>query len=151
MGVQLDDDELWAFVGRSHTGILTTLDREGYPISLPTWHVVLDNRVYLRTLAGSAKARRVGADDRVSFLVESGEYWVDLKAALLIGHARQVPDPELRSAVTSALAEKYESFRKARRELPSAVRQHYSHPEAIIEVVADRRTLSWDNQKIRSR
>jgi nitroimidazol reductase NimA-like FMN-containing flavoprotein (pyridoxamine 5'-phosphate oxidase superfamily) len=151
MGVQLDDDEVWAFVGQSHTGILTTLDREGYPISLPTWHVVINNKVYLRTLDGSAKARRINADDRVSFLVEGGEYWVDLKAVLLVGHAHQVADPDLRSAVTSALVEKYESFRKARRELPSGVRRHYSRPEAIIEVVADRRTLSWDNQKIRSR
>ncbi len=150
MGVQLSDDELWAFVGESHTGILTTLDQQGYPISLPTWHVVIEKRVYLRTLETAAKSRRITNDDRVCFLVEGGEYWVDLKAAVLVGHARQVTDPDLRSSVTTALGEKYGSFRKAHGGMPTAVRQHYSRPEAIIEVVADHRTLSWDNRKIRS-
>ena len=150
MGVQLSDEEVWQFVADSHTGILTSLDREGYPVSLPTWHVVIDGRVYVRTRENAAKSRRITVDDRVCFLVESGEYWVDLKAVCLIGHARHVIDTSLRAAVSAALGDKYGGFRKSRREMPSAVRQHYSQPEAIIEVIADRRTLSWDNHKIRS-
>jgi nitroimidazol reductase NimA-like FMN-containing flavoprotein (pyridoxamine 5'-phosphate oxidase superfamily) len=137
-------------VADSHTGILTTLDAKGYPVSLPTWHVAIDERVYVRTRERAAKSRRITADDRVCFLVESGEYWVDLKAVCLIGHAHHVTDDGLRTAVSAALWDKYGGFRKSRREMPTAVRQHYAQPETIIEVVADRRTLSWDNRKIRS-
>ena len=61
MGVQLTDQELWDFVRAAHTGILTTLDKEGFPISLPTWHVVENRRVYIRTLDASAKSRRSSA------------------------------------------------------------------------------------------
>jgi general stress protein 26 len=150
MGVQLSDEELWAFVHESHTGILTTLDSEGFPVSLPTWHVAHHGRVYLRTLDASAKSRRIRRDARVCFLVESGDQWVDLKAACLVGHARQVTDPDLISTIVQALGEKYDAYRKARKELPNAVRRHYGRPEAIIEIEADRRVLSWHNQKIRT-
>src|SRR5215470_12196397 len=118
MGVQLTDEEIWQFVADSHTGILTTIDRQGFPVSLPTWHVVIDERVYVRTREKAAKSRRIAVDSRVSFLVESGEYWVDLKAVCLIGHAHHVTDEELRAAVLTALDDKYGGFRKSRREMP---------------------------------
>ena len=37
MGVRLDDDEAWAELDAAHTGILTTLRRDGWPVSLPVW------------------------------------------------------------------------------------------------------------------
>ena len=45
MGVLLNDDEAWAELERAHTGILTTLRRDGMAVSLPTWFVALDRRV----------------------------------------------------------------------------------------------------------
>ena len=85
------------------------------------------------------------------FLVESGEQWIDLKAATLVGHARPVTDESLAGVVTKALAEKYQGYRRDRRGLPDAVEQHYKRREAFIEIEADRTILSWDNRKIRSR
>jgi nitroimidazol reductase NimA-like FMN-containing flavoprotein (pyridoxamine 5'-phosphate oxidase superfamily) len=149
MGVELTDEELWEFLGDSHTGILTTLDGDGYPISLPTWHVVIDRRVYLRTLDTSAKVRRLRSDARACFVAESGEHWIDLEAACLVGHAREVSDAELMRSVTSALGEKYSGYRQPRRSLPDAVQKHYRRGEAIIEFAGDRRTISWHNRKIR--
>lgn len=149
MGVELTEEELWEFLRNSHTGILTTLDRDGFPISLPTWHVVLDRRVYLRTLDTSAKVRRLRTDARACFLAESGEQWIDLEAACLVGHALEVSDPDLKAAVTSALGEKYGAYRQSRRSLPDAVQEHYRRGEAIIGFDGDRRTISWYNRKIR--
>jgi len=150
VGVQLTDAEVWEFVGKSHTGILTTLDREGFPVSLPTWHVVIDRKVYLRTRDAAAKAKRLRRDPRACFLVEGGEHWIDLKAACLVGHAREVTDPALVESVRQALKDKYSGFRQAGKTLPDAVQNHYRRPEVIIEFDADRRTLSWDNRKIRT-
>ncbi|MGH9137555.1 MAG: pyridoxamine 5'-phosphate oxidase family protein [Acidimicrobiales bacterium] len=44
MGVRLTDDEAWAFLENGHIGILTSLRRDGWPVSLPVWFVVLDRR-----------------------------------------------------------------------------------------------------------
>jgi PPOX class probable F420-dependent enzyme len=149
MSIELTPDERWDFLARAHTGILTTLDAAGYPVALPTWHVVRDERVYVRTRDTAAKARHIARDPRVSFLVEEGERWADLKAVALVGHARAVTDPELVSAVRRALADKYGAFREARAALPDATRRHYSVPEVFFEIDGDHRVLSWDNQKIR--
>jgi hypothetical protein len=31
----MDEDEIWVFVTNAHTGILTTLEADGSPVSLP--------------------------------------------------------------------------------------------------------------------
>ncbi|MGH7336515.1 MAG: pyridoxamine 5'-phosphate oxidase family protein, partial [Myxococcota bacterium] len=79
MGVRLTDEEVWEFLATAHTGILTTLRRDGTPIALPMWFVALDRAVYLRTLVGSKKMARIRRDPRVGFVAESGLRWAELK------------------------------------------------------------------------
>ncbi|MET0144780.1 MAG: pyridoxamine 5'-phosphate oxidase family protein [Ilumatobacteraceae bacterium] len=150
MGIKLTDAELWEFVATAHTGVLTTLNTAGYPIALPTWHVAFDERIYLRTVSKAAKVRRISRDDRVSFLVEDGVDWVDLRAALVVGHAAVVDDEDVADRARELLHDKYEPFRQSRRTaLSDAGRRHYSAGEAIIEVTGDVRTISWANRKLR--
>src|SRR5271155_3465040 len=85
MGIRLTPDEAWEAVGAAHTGILTTLRRDGMPIALPVWFVVEDRTVAMMTPAGTKKIARVRHDPRASFLVESGERWVELRAVHLTG------------------------------------------------------------------
>ena len=40
MSVRLSDEEAWAELAAAHTGIFTTLRRDGRPVTLPTWFVV---------------------------------------------------------------------------------------------------------------
>ena len=49
MGVRLTEDEAWAELAAAHTGILTTLRRDGRPVPLPVWFVALDRTIYVRT------------------------------------------------------------------------------------------------------
>ena len=78
MGVRLTDDEAWAELAAAHTGILTTLRRDGRPVALPVWFAVLDRRIYVRTPAGTHKVGHVRHDPRATFLVERGERWAEL-------------------------------------------------------------------------
>ncbi len=48
--LRLTDDEIWEFVAGSHTGIMTTLRRDGMPIALPVWFVCLDKVHYACTM-----------------------------------------------------------------------------------------------------
>ena len=83
MGVRLSDDEAWDYLAAGHTGILTTLRRDGWPVSLPLWYVVDGRAIYVSTPVKSKKVTRIRHDDRGSFLVESGDAWVDLAAVQL--------------------------------------------------------------------
>lgn len=146
--VRLSHDEAWAVVEAAHTGVFTSLKRDGQPVTLPVWFVVLDRRIYLSGPATTKKVARVRNDGRVSFLVESGERWAELVGVSMTGRARVVTEPDLLERVGAALGEKYASFRTAAREMPDATRQHYAVEPATIEIVPDERILSWDNSRL---
>lgn len=150
MGVRLSDGEAWDVVAASHTGIFTSLRRDGVPIALPVWFVVVDRRVYVSGPATAKKVARVRHDPRVSFLVESGERWRDLRAVHLTGRARVVGSDEtdVLAHVAAAADAKYAPFRTARDDMPDATRRHYSVLTAVIEITADQRVLSWHNARL---
>src|SRR4030095_14205202 len=98
-GSGLPPDEAWAAVEASHTGIFTSLRRDGTPIALPIWFVVLERRIYVSRPACANGVARIRRDLRVSCSVESGERWVELRAVHLTGRARVVTEPELLARV----------------------------------------------------
>jgi PPOX class probable F420-dependent enzyme len=151
MSVQLSPDEAWAVVTASHTGIFTSLRRDGVPIALPVWFAVLDRRIYVSGPATAKRLLRIRRDPRVSFLVESGKRWSELRAVHLTGRARIVTEPERLAKVAAALTAKYAAFRTARASMPDATRAHYEVPRATIEIVPDARMLTWDNARARPR
>jgi PPOX class probable F420-dependent enzyme len=140
--------EAWAELERAHTGILTTLRADGTPIALPVWFVALDEKVYVRAPGHTKKLQRVRRDPRVSFLVESGERWAELRAVHLTGRARIVDDAALAQRVELALDEKYGAYRSQRAEMPAATQEYYANPPQVIEIVPDDRILTWDNARL---
>jgi PPOX class probable F420-dependent enzyme len=144
----MDESEISDFLATSHTGILATLRSGGAPAMVPLWFVLLDGSVYVRTLRSSAKAKHVMDDPRVSFLVESGQAWVELKAVVLHGVAELVDAPELTSRIDDALAEKYADFLMPGN-APSRTREHYASSRVYIRIVPTRRAVTWDNSKVR--
>src|SRR5689334_14490616 len=112
--------EAWTELDRAHTGILTTLRADGVPIALPVWFVAFDEKVYVRAPGHTKKLQRVRRDPRVSFLVESGERWAELRAVHLTGRAQIVDDPQLVDRVVTALDEKYGAYRSQRTAMPAA-------------------------------
>jgi nitroimidazol reductase NimA-like FMN-containing flavoprotein (pyridoxamine 5'-phosphate oxidase superfamily) len=148
MTVRLSGDEAWEFVDASSTAIVTTLRRDGFPIALPVWFVVIDHEVYIRTSSRSKKMVRVRHDDRAGVLVESGERWAELKAVSFTARAAEVTDDQLRARVLGLLGEKYRGRRQPRSTLPAATVQHYEASEAIIRLTPAGKLLTWDNAKV---
>jgi nitroimidazol reductase NimA-like FMN-containing flavoprotein (pyridoxamine 5'-phosphate oxidase superfamily) len=141
-------DEAWAFVEQSHTGILTTLRRDGTPIALPVWFAALDRRIYVVTRG--KKVRRVKRNPRCSFLVEAGERWAALQAVHLTCTGEVIePSEELGRRIAEQMARKYSAFRTAPEVMPGATKDHYAKAQgATVELVPDERILSWDNNHL---
>lgn len=151
MSVRLSPDEAWVVVAAAHTGIFTSLRRDGVPIALPIWFVALDRRIYVSGPSTAKRVARVRRDPRVSFLVESGERWAELRAVHLTGRAWVVTEPELLARVAAALDAKYAAFRTRRSAMPVATRAHYEVELATIEITPDAHILSWDNARLTRR
>ena len=147
MGIRLTSDEAWEAVGAAHTGILTTLRRDGMPIALPVWFVVDHRTVAMMTPAGTKKIARVRHDPRASFLVDSGERWVELRAVHLTGRVEIVEDATAISLIEAAVNDKYAAFRPPVADLPAAVQAYYAS-QVFLRFVPEGRILTWDNARI---
>ena len=145
--VRLTVDEAWEVVAAAHTGIFTSLRRDGTPISLPLWFVAADRTIWLSTLLSSKKVTRVRNNPRTSFLVESGERWAELAAVHLTCTATVVEGNEV-AWVEAEKARKYGAFRTPRHEMPDRTRNHYEGARVAIRLDADARVLSWDNSRL---
>ncbi|TDC55938.1 pyridoxamine 5'-phosphate oxidase [Actinomadura sp. KC345] len=150
MGVRLTEEEAWSRLASAHTGILTTLRRDGRPVPLPVWFTALDRRCYLRTPAASAKVGRIRRDPRASLLIESGTRWVELAAVLLHGTASIVTDEAERAEALEALNAKYADHGPPSTRLPDAARAHYSS-SAVIRFEPTEPPITWDNARLRLR
>ncbi len=146
--VRMSDDETWDFLSNGHTGILTTLRRDGQPISLPVWYAALDRTIYVVTRGN--KVERVRHDARCSFLVESGERWAELRAVHLECRGRVVQaDSDLATAIAEEMDRKYSTYRTSRQAMPAKTKKHYaSAAGATIELSPQGRALPWDNRKL---
>ncbi len=148
MSVRLDEAEIREFVTNGHTGIFTSLRADGWPVSLPIWYVWLDDHVYVRTRSKSKKVVRVNHDDRVSFVVESGKAWKELKSVVITGRAVVVEDEAELARVDTALGAKYKGFGTPKA-VPKATKKHYGGGSTVIRIDPVKHHLSWDNAKIR--
>ena len=57
--IRLTEEEAWEEIASAHTGILTTLRRDGMPIALPVWFVAEDRTVEMMTTRPAQEDRRV--------------------------------------------------------------------------------------------
>jgi PPOX class probable F420-dependent enzyme len=151
VGVRLTDDEAWAELAAAHTGILTTLRRDGRPVTLPVWFVVIDRAVYVRTPARTHKVEHVRRDPRATFLVERGEQWAELCAVMLHVDVTLVDSGTERDAAERAIDDKYAHFRTEEARMPDATRAHYATDSAVLRLTPVGTPVSWDNQKLRLR
>ena len=147
MGVRLSTDEAWDVLARAHTGIFTTLRRDGMPIATPVWFVVEDRTICIGVPARTKKVARIRNDPRASFLVESGLAWRDLEAVHLTGTVEVLDDLGQITRIDDALDAKYGAFRTRQPDLPERTRAHYAD-RAFLRLHPDERILSWDNRRI---
>jgi PPOX class probable F420-dependent enzyme len=147
MGVRLSEDEAWAVLTAAHTGVFTTLRRDGMPIALPVWFVARDRTICLAAPSRTKKVARVRHDPRGSFLVESGPRWAELQAVHLTGTVEVVDDPDEMARIDAALDDKYAAFRSARGSMPERTQQHYAG-RTFLRLVPEALIVSWDNRRI---
>jgi nitroimidazol reductase NimA-like FMN-containing flavoprotein (pyridoxamine 5'-phosphate oxidase superfamily) len=146
MGITLSDEEAWAFLQAGHTGILSTMRADGYPIALPVWYAVDDHVIYTRTPATASKLKRIRRNPRASFLVEHGLHWRELQAVVISVDAQIIEDEAGATRVFELMNAKYEAFRTVN--LPDASKRHYSTSTAIALKPAGS-FVTWDNSRLR--
>ncbi len=145
--VRMSPDECWTMLEGAVNGTLTTLRKDGSPIALPVWFVVIDRRIYITTRG--KKVARIRNDERCSFLVEDGLRWAELRAVHVECTGRVIePDAALAERLRAANTDKYGAYRTESEAMPTATREAYrTAAGATIELVPGR-MLNWDNRRL---
>jgi Pyridoxamine 5'-phosphate oxidase len=150
MGIELKDDELWAYVSTAHTAVVTTLRRDGWPVALPVWFAVLDRLIYLKTFPTLMKAKRIAHDPRASFVVGDGRRWTELRAVTISATAELLREGPEAGTARHALAVKYPPGVDVPVDrLPEASRAYYGAADVIIRLTPTGNPISWDNRRLR--
>jgi len=90
-------EEIVALLREPHTGVLSTLRRDGYPHSVGIYYVPVVTEpleIHMWVYAKSQKAVNVRRDPRSSLLVEAGRPYADLRGVLVTGNSRVVTEFE---------------------------------------------------------
>jgi PPOX class probable F420-dependent enzyme len=118
MPTSMTPEEVREFLRTQRTLILSTLKRDGAPVSHALWFTYLDDAVYFDTQSESFKARNIRRDPRVCCLVEAGETYFALRGVMIQGRCVPVEDPAEVQRVEAAAAEKSARIGSGIEELP---------------------------------
>lgn len=134
---QLSDDEVAAYLdSRPGWAILSTIDKDGFPHSVPLGYFRLGRDVVMGVRDGTRKVANVERNPNVSVLLEDGSTMADIRGVMVQGHARIVRES------VEALELAREGARA--RGVPESEWPTEPRPGAAYIRVTPVRTLSWD-------
>lgn len=143
--IALTPEEQRQYLEDSHTIILVSNDRRGYPHPVAMWYLAEpDGAVAMTTFRKSQKALNLRRDPRCSLLLESGRTYPELKGIILRGRAEIDDDTEHVLDVLEAVQHKYnpghvEGLRDMLRGQAS---------KRCVVRVRPERVSSWDHAKL---
>jgi pyridoxine/pyridoxamine 5'-phosphate oxidase len=151
--VRMSVDEAWQMLEASHSGVFTTLRRDGMPISLPVWFVVENRTIVIGTPTTAKKAVRVRRNPVSTFLVQSGVRWVELAAVHLVGRTELIDTTdEWLAWYDHERQTKYGAFALAREDMPGATRRAYEErgDRVYLRFIPDEeeRLIRFDNKRL---
>ena len=137
MPQKLRDEQIEAYLdSRPCWVILSTIDKDGFPHSVPLGYFRLGRDIVMGVRDGTRKVANVERNPNVSVLLEDGSSMADIRGVMLQGHARIVRER------SEALELAREGARA--RGVPEAEWPTEPRPGAAYIRMTPVRTVSWD-------
>ena len=133
----MSDEEIEAYLdSRPSWAILSTIEKDGFPHSVPLGYFRLGRDIVMGVRDGTRKIANVENNPNVSVLLEDGSSMADIRGVMLQGHARIV-------------REEGEALQLARegarvRGVPEPEWRTAPRPGAAYIRMTPVKTLSWD-------
>src|ERR1051325_221283 len=103
----MSDEEVLAFLDEERTVIVATNGRDGWPHLMPLWYTVRAGELWAWTYARSQKVRHLERDARVTWQVEAGTSYEQLRGAMVKARVELVRDLPTVAAFGVELFERY--------------------------------------------
>ena len=143
--IALTPAEQREYLDTSHTIILTTIDRQGYPHSVAMWYALDDEgAVVMTTFRKSQKVKNVERDPKCALLIESEREYSKLKGLLIRGRVTIDGDTEHVLDVLERISQKYHQTKgpEVRRAMAKQAAKR------VVMRIVPERIASWDHAKL---
>jgi len=140
----MDDAEVDAFLTEQRSSTVATIGKDGAVHLVAMWYAWLDGHVYLETKAKSQKVVNLRRDPRMSFLVENGHTYDQLRGVALEGTGVVLEDEQLVWDVCVNVFERYNApYTEEMRPFVEVMARN----RVVVRLDADR-VRSWDHRKL---
>lgn len=149
--IELTDSEVDEYLATSHTLIIVSNGRSGFPHPMPMWfYADTERNCYCTTFAKSQKVKNWKRDPRASLLVESGEEYAELKGLVVYAQTEILEDQE---TVTETLVNINAKGRTLTDEQREKLRQSVggTASKRVVLKFIPQRFISWDHSKLGGR
>lgn len=144
--IRMSDDQLWRFIEGQKSIQVSSNGRDGWPHLVTMWFAIDDGDIVLETFTKSQKVRNLQRDGRITVLLEAGEEYEELQAAVIYGRAELITDLEEVHRLHLAVLRRNNSRGYPDEMLEEATRGMAPKKTAIR--VRPVRIVSWDHSKL---
>jgi PPOX class probable F420-dependent enzyme len=143
----MTDAELAAFLDEQRTVIVATSGRDGWPHLMPLWYTVRAGELWAWTYARSQKVRNLERDPRVTWQVEAGTSYEQLRGVMVKARAELHSDLDTVSAFGVELFERYTGTSPLGPEVRAMI-EAQAPKRVALQFVAVEPVVSWDHGKL---
>ncbi len=142
--VVMTPSEVSAFLTEQRSATVATVGSSGVPHLVGMWYAWFDGHVWLETKAKSQKVVNLRRDPRMSFLVEAGHTYDQLRGVSVEGSGAVLDDPSLVWKVCLDVFERYTGpYDESLRPFVELMARN----RVVVRLDAVR-TRSWDHRKL---
>ena len=142
--ITMTTDEIEAFLVEQKIATMATMHSDGSIHAVAMWYGFLDGVLTVETKAKSQKVQNLRRDPRITFLVEAGERYEELRGVEIVGRAKIIEDPEAIWTLGLSVWERYMGpYDESKRDALAAMlsKRVLVSPEVT-------RVVSWDHRKL---
>ena len=140
----MSHDEIVEFLNQQRSSTVATYGPQGQIHLVGMWYAVKDNTVWVETKRKAQKVVNLRRDPRMSFLVESGQTYDQLRGVSLEGHGVVIEDEDVVWDVCVNIFERYNG--EYSEEMKPFV-EFMAKNRVVVRLDVDR-TRSWDHRKL---
>src|SRR6266849_643242 len=105
--IRMNDGEIQAFLQEQRLVQIATIDHDGWPHLIAMWYVLIGDQIAFWTYAKSQKVVNLRRDARLTCLIETGEWYDELRGVQVKGRAIISDDREIVQRIGEAIWERF--------------------------------------------